>query len=223
MPKILLVEDDLSLARETTDYLKAKLLTVDAVHDLATARDFVFSSRCDLIVLDWNLPDGTGLELLREIRGRGMKTRVLMLTQRDNIECKEIGFTSGADDYLTKPFHPKELLLRIDSLLKRPELQLANEFKAADVTIDLASRTVSRNGREIALSSMEYCLLEFFVRHPNQVFSTDSLLERVWKSDTESSTGTVVTTIARLRKKIGRGFPIKNIFGVGYKLSRDDA
>lgn len=219
MSKILLVDDDKNLSAEILEYLRAQLFTVDSVSTIKSARDYVIAASYDLIILDFNLPDGTGIELLKEIRSRGLLTPVLMLTNMSDINSKEAGFNSGTDDYLTKPFHPKELVLRIDSLLRRPSQMQDKLLKAGELCLDTTSRIVSLAGEQLSLLPKEYALLEFLMRHPNQVFSAESLLDKVWATDSDSSAETVVMTISRLRKKIGKEkCAIKNVFGVGYKL-----
>lgn len=219
MPKILLVDDDQTLSIEIVEFLRAKMFTAEAALTVAKARDFIMVSYYDLLILDINLPDGNGVDLLREIRGRGITTPVLMLTTLADIQSKETGFQAGTDDYLTKPFHPRELLLRIESLLRRPARTIDTQLRAGELCLDQSSRIVTLGGESITLLPREFALLEFFLRHPNQVFSAETLLERVWETDSETGIDTVVTTISRLRKKMGQEkAAIKNVFGVGYKL-----
>ncbi len=222
MAKILLIDDDKNLAEEVVQHLKAKLMTAEAAHSIADGKEYILAGSYDLIILDFMLPDGTGVELLREIRKNGINTPVLMLTSLSNIESKEAGFCAGSDDYLTKPFNSRELLLRIDSLLRRPALRISTKLEVGNLSLDTVSRTVCMNDVELNLLPREFALIEFFLRHPNEVFSAEALLERVWKTDSDTGVETVTTTISRLRKKIGRDkSPIKNVFGVGYKLQAD--
>ncbi len=221
MSKILLVEDDNDVALEIVEYLRFKRMTVERVATINAARDMILGSHFDVVVMDWHLPDGTGVDLLREIRDARHQGAVLMLTQRADVNDKVTGFDAGADDYLTKPFHTSELLCRIQALLRRPQRSLEVVLVAGDLSLNSTARTVSKGGEAIQLRPKEFALLEFFMRHPNEAFSLEALLERVWEADNESTTETVVATILRLRKKIdarGKSSFIENIWGVGYKF-----
>jgi OmpR-family two-component system manganese-sensing response regulator len=224
MPKVLIVEDNLPLATGIKDFLAAQRMVAEHVTTIGRARDFVASSTFDVIILDFNLPDGTGLDLLREMRQKKLQTPVLMLTDRTSIEDKLAGFEEGTDDYLGKPFHLKELLMRIQALLRRPQQKLETHLSYKDIELDVGARKIKKAGELVHLSPREFALLEFFMKHPGQVFSLDALLERVWPADNESTTETVVATVRRLRKKIDtEGSPtlIKSVFGAGYSLSEE--
>lgn len=217
--KILLVEDNNDLATEILALLSAKRMTVERVATIASARDYLAGSTYDLILLDWNLPDGVGIDLLADIRNKRDNTAVLMLTERSAIAEKAQGFGLGADDYLTKPFHPTELICRIQALARRPQTLISGALNAASLSLDPDSRQVTKNGAPVELSPKEFALLEFFMRNKNHVFTADALLERVWESDSEATSQSVVATILRLRKKIdspGAQSLIQNIFGQGY-------
>ncbi len=225
MSKILLVEDDPDMSLEIKILLESNRMTVDRVSTIRKARDFVGVSSYDLLILDWNLPDGEGVHLLQEVRSRGDSVPILMLTSRKHIEDKKICFSTGTDDFLEKPFHPVELVCRVQALLRRVPIRLSNELKISDLVLNLETRCLTKAGREINLPPKEFALLEFFLRNPNQVFSAECLLERIWKTDNESTPHTVVNTIHRLRKKIDSpGAPpiIKNQFGTGYTLQLTD-
>jgi len=145
----------------------------------------------------------------------------LMLTGKGTINDKEQGLDAGADDYLTKPFHLKELSARIRALLRRPVTFTGTTLKVGSLEIDPSSHRLTIEGREVNLLPKEYAILEFLMRHPNEVFSPDALLNRVWNSESEASTDTVYTYIKTLRKKVSPEAPssiIKTVHGVGYKL-----
>lgn len=219
MAKILLVEDDPDLSSQIVTYLGANRMTVDSVNCLSQGREFARAASYDAIVLDWNLPDGSGLSLLDELRQEGQATPVIMFTTRSDIEDKVSGFGSGADDYLTKPFYPQELLARLHALLRRPGQMTATLLCAGNVALNVTANQVTKNGQPVHLTKREFALLEFLLRHRQQAFSADSLLERVWKTDSESTGETVVATVHRLRKKIdepNKPTLIRNISGVGY-------
>lgn len=220
MAKILLVEDDKNLAMLVKDGISFENHIVDIVHDGQEGMDVLRAVSYELIILDWDLPKVSGLEILQNLRAKGSHTPVLILTGKNQIIDKELGFQSGADDYLTKPFHIKELSARITALLRRPSLIAASDITVGDLKIDLTLHRVTRNGKEIQLARLEYAVLEFLARNKGQVFSNDVLLERVWPVDSERSPESVRTLIKKLRNKLDDGGPalIHNVHGVGYKF-----
>jgi DNA-binding response OmpR family regulator len=221
MAKILMVEDDASIAEDVQDFLAAESHIVEITHTAENAHELVKSFHYDLIILDWSLPKQSGVEFLKEYREAGGGAPVLMLTGRESLQDKELGLDSGADDYLTKPFHLREVSARVRALLRRPTKDIGTVITIADLSIDTAARSVSKGGEAIELLPKEYALLELFFRNPNQYFDGDTILERVWHSESDAGPGTVRTTMARLRKKIdidGKESLIKNDRGFGYKL-----
>lgn len=224
LSKLLVIEDNFAAAKEIKAFLTANRMVVEVVPTIGRARDFLSVSTYDLIIIDWTLPDGSGVDLLGELRKAGLQTAVLMLTAKSQVQEKCTGFAAGADDYLTKPFHDLELLARVNALLKRPRQRVEEVLKAGDLHLDVASRIVTSKGRRLQLMPMEFALLEFFMRNPGRVFSAECLLERIWEAENESTSHTVVTTIYRLRKKIdspGVESRIRNQFGMGYSFSAD--
>jgi DNA-binding response OmpR family regulator len=221
MAKILLVEDDKNLALLVRDGVSFQNHIVDVAYDGQEGMDILRVAQYDMIILDWDLPRLSGLEILQNLRAKGSHTPVLMLTGKNQILDKERGFQSGADDYLTKPFHIKELTVRITALLRRPP-QLANtDLQVGNLTVDFALHKVSRNGVEIPLARLEFAVLEFLIRNRGQIFSNEALLERVWPIDSERNPQSVRTLIKKLRTKLDdRDGPsmIHNIHGVGYKF-----
>ena len=222
MAKILVVEDNLDLKEMLRTLLEHDHHRVETLSDGTEASYALQLDKFDLIILDWELPGKHGVDLCREFRGRGGLTPVLILTGRREIDDKEAGFDSGADDYLTKPFHPRELLSRVKALLRRVGAQMQDDvLKVADLEMDPAKFTVKRGGKDLNLLPREFSLLEFMLRHPEQVFSNEALLERVWQSDSESTAEAVRSTMKRLRKKLDGEFDIKlihTVHGVGYIL-----
>ncbi len=221
MAKVLVVEDDVALAKMIADWLAIEHHKAELVHDGADASDRLKVYNYDLIVLDWELPGCKGVDILKEFRARGGLTPVLMLTGRGTIDDKEQGFDSGADDYLTKPFHAKELTARLRALLRRPEGYLGDALTAGDISLEHANFRVTRAGEEIRLLPKEFALLEFLMRNQNRVFAPEALLNRVWVTESEATVDALTTCIKRLRKKIdveGKPSIIRTVHGVGYKL-----
>lgn len=225
MAKLLIVEDDFNLADSVTELLKGEGHMVEHAASGADALTLLAVSEYDLIVLDLGLPDKDGVDILKTYRHRGGEGKVIILTGRGKIEEKELGLDSGADDYLTKPFHVKELAARVRALLRRPEGVQANVLKAADYELNAKTFTFTKDGVEIPLTKREFALLEFLMRHPNQVFSAEAIIARVWQSDTEASTDAVKVYVNRLRNKLGDKLQaeIKTVYGVGYKFETKNA
>ncbi|MBS2003705.1 MAG: response regulator transcription factor [Candidatus Obscuribacterales bacterium] len=221
MTKILIVEDDADLGATLGRWMKLENYVFDLKDNGQDALQDLRFNNYDAIVLDLRLPDISGLEVLRTFRSRGGKTPVLILTGKNMIDEKTAGLDAGADDYLTKPFDGRELMARLRALLRRPAGFAGDVLVAGDIELDRKSHVVKCGGNEISLLPKEFDLLEFFMRHPNQVFNTESLLERVWPSTSETSPEVVRTHMNRLRKKLtaqGQREWFETVHGVGYKL-----
>jgi DNA-binding response OmpR family regulator len=219
--KILLVEDDQGLCRMIRDWLTMEKHNLEIISDGKEALERLKYYQFDLVILDWELPGMHGPEILKEFRDAGKTTPVIMLTGKSTIENKEAGFGAGADDYLTKPFAMKELSVRLRALLRRPGSFTGNVITMGNFVLDQANFKLTKNGSEVKLLPREFALMEFFMRHPKQVFSADALLNRVWASDSDSSSDALTTCIKRLRKKLddeGKPSIITTVHGVGYKL-----
>jgi DNA-binding response OmpR family regulator len=224
MAKILIVEDDLDVASMVEDWLTHEKHVVETVSNGDDADDRLRFYHYDLVILDWELPDLPGIEVLRKYRATGGSTPILMLTGKSEIDDKEKGLDTGADDYLTKPFDGKELSARIRALLRRASGKATNVLSAHDLVLNPVSRAVTKAGQPIELLPKEFALLEFFLRHPEEVFSVEALLDRVWKSESDSGPDTVRVTLQRLRKKIDNpddDSVIATIHRVGYQLKRE--
>ena len=189
----------------------------DGLH-LATSSDF------DLVILDRNLPGMDGLSVLKAIRASGLETPVIILSAIAHVDERVKGLRAGGDDYVTKPFHFSELHARADVLLKRKAPAAAQTtLSCSDLQMELLARRVTRAGREITLLPREFKLLEFFLRHKEQVVTRTMLLEGVWDYRYDPHTNIIDTHISRLRKKIEDGFDtpiLHTVRGVGYRLSR---
>jgi DNA-binding response OmpR family regulator len=200
MAKVLVVEDDAHMAAIVRDWLThEEKHAVDVVDRGQEALARLRSSTYDAIVLDLRLPDMNGIDVCRQFRADGGQIPVLMLTGKNKLQEKTEGLDAGADDYLTKPFHPAELAARLRALLRR-QLQLyARTYKVGTLVLEPNSLRVTKDGVELSLPPKEFALLEFFMRHPDQVFSPEAILERVWPSDSEASPDTVRVHIKHLR------------------------
>jgi DNA-binding response OmpR family regulator len=221
MAKILLVEDDALAAEMLVDFLENERYSVEHADTATQAKGLLKVYGYDVLVLDWELPDGTGIDILKTFRNDGGRTPVLMLTGKKALNDKEMGLDSGADDYLTKPFDMRELSARLRALLRRNPTVQANVLTCGYLSLDATSATASRKGEVLKLLPTEYALLEFMMRNQSRVFNTDALLENVWKADSEATSNGVRTYITRLRQKIdydGEPSLLKTVHGLGYKL-----
>lgn len=225
MAKILLVEDDVGLQRMVRDWLTFEHHLVETADNGKDGLDKIQCYEYELIILDWQLPGMSGIEICKAFRDQGGVTPVLLLTGKGSISDKESGFEAGVDDYLTKPFHLKELSLRLRSLLRRSSTSLQGDIlKFRDLELEPTKHCVMRHGKDLQLLPKEFSLLEFFMRHPNQVFSAEALLNRVWTSENETTVDAVSTCIKRLRKKVdveGQPSILRTVHGVGYKLESE--
>lgn len=222
MAKILVIEDDMELCDNIRTWLELERHVVEFAHKGKLGAELLQAFTYDAVVLDWELPEMTGIEILRELRNRGRVTPVLMLTGKGTITDKESGFLSGADDYLTKPFSMKEMCLRVNSLLRRGQILSDGMLKVRDLTLDPKKFRVKKDGKEIRLLPKEFALLEFLMRHPDEIYSAEALLERIWVSESDASPEAVRTTLRRLRLKIekeGEEPLITTVHGVGYRLN----
>jgi DNA-binding response OmpR family regulator len=220
MSKILLVEDDIDLSDRVSEWLRDDGYVVEAALDGATALAFIKTYLFDLLILDWQLPGASGVDICRQYRSNGGVAPVLMLTSKSALPDKITGLDAGADDYMSKPFHIEELSARVRALLRRPQAILSDQLHYLDLTIIPSQREVRVQDQPVHLLPKEYALLEFFVRHPNQIFSPEQLLNGVWESSAEVSIGTVYTNMKTLRKKLGASARsiIVTASGGGYML-----
>jgi DNA-binding response OmpR family regulator len=222
MAKVLIVEDEPTLSEPIKAYLTThEHHLVEVVTDGAEAMERLKFYKYDVIILDWMLPGLLGVEVCKQFRANGGTTPILMLTAKKQTQEKVFALDQGADDYLTKPFDVQEVSARVRALLRRPQSVAGNILRARNVMLEPSTFRVSRDGQDVQLLPKEFALLEFFMRHPNQVFSAEALLDRVWSSDSDASPETIRTYIKRLRQKIdtqGQVSLISTVHGVGYKL-----
>jgi DNA-binding response OmpR family regulator len=219
---VLVVEDETSIASFVALYLKNAGYRVQTAGTGQDALDALSHERPDLIVLDLMLPDMDGIEVCRRVR-RGSDIPILMLTARDEDVDKIIGLEVGADDYLTKPFNPRELVARVKSILRRavPERREPQErqLKHGLLEIDAGRREVRVDGKEVQLAPKEFDLLWELLDHRGLVLTRDQLLERVWGYTFAGDTRTVDVHVRQLRRKLGEASPIVTVWGVGYKVA----
>jgi DNA-binding response OmpR family regulator len=221
--KILLIEDEPDMVHLVSNWLRRQEHTVDVINngDEAIAYLTVNKHKHEVIILDIMLPGRGGIEVCQAYRDQSGDTPILMLTARDSIDDKDIAFRIGADDYLTKPFHLKELSARINALLRRSRVTTSERFVIDDVCIYLSEHRVTKAEQPVHLAPKEFQLLEFLVRHPKQVFCSEDLLQNVWGIDSDAMHDTVRGHINRLRRKLdtpGKPSFIASIYGFGYRF-----
>lgn len=221
MAKILLVEDDKDFSHTLDFALTAESHTVECVYNGADAREFLSQSQFDVVILDWNLPDTTGIEVLKGFRAKSGTTPVLMLTGNDRIIDKETGLDGGADGYITKPCDTREVLAHIRALLRRQVVAPTNTLRLHDLVLDPIKHRLTKAGQEVRLQPRDFALLEFFMRHPDEIFSPEALLSRVWHRDSEASSSGLRASIVRIRKAIDDSESeslIENMSRIGYRM-----
>jgi heavy metal response regulator len=219
--RILVVEDEEAIAAFMVQGLSEAGYAVDLATDAAESLHWVAIAEYDLIILDVMLPDQDGRAVCAELRRRGCRSPVLMVTARDAVDDRVAGLDSGADDYLIKPFAFAELLARIRALLRREPVLKGTVLQLVDLTLDTTSRSVRRGDQPIGLTSKEYSLLEFLMRHPNQTLTRAAIAEHVWNYDFDNLTNLIDVHIFALRRKIDDPFELKllhTVRGVGYRL-----
>lgn len=221
MKRILIVEDEEKLARLIARVLTEEGYAVDTAGDGRSGLSHALTGTFDLLILDWMLPDLSGVQIVRSLRAAEVGVPVLMLTARDQIEDRVEGLDAGADDYLSKPFAFPELLARVRALIRRPwgEESAGAVLAAGDVMLDPLRHMVRCEGERVELTAKEFALLATMLQRPGQVFTRPVLLDIVWGSSPEVYTNVVDLYVSYLRKKLDRaGAPshIRTVRGVGY-------
>ena len=217
--RILIVEDEKKVASFIRKGLEEEYYAADIAPDGREGLKLAVSEEYDLIIMDLMLPHIDGITLTKELRKRKISTPILMLTVKDTIESKVQGLDAGADDYLTKPFAFEELIARIRALLRRNENTKASELKIKDITLDLLSHRLIKNGTEIILTPKEFSILEYLLRNKNKVISRTKLVEHVYDYHFDTETNIIDVYINKLRSKIDsdqQSTLIQTIRGVGY-------
>lgn len=219
--KILLAEDDLHLGELIVHLLKKKGIDhIDWVQEGEDAYDYAMAEFYDVVVLDWMLPNGDGVDVCRRLRQNGYTGAILMLTAKDAVHDRVTGLEAGADDYLVKPFEIDELVARLKALARRTFIPLQEEKVAFHgFTLNRTSHTLHRGDEEIFLTPREFQLLDLLVQNQGQVVPRETILDRVWGWDADVSMKTIDATIKLLRKKL-KDDVIQTVRGVGYKIEK---
>jgi len=222
----LLIEDDRKAARLLVKGLQEEGFTVDVAFTGEDGEERAAVTDYDVIVLDWLLPGKDGLAVCRTLRASGRSTPILMLTARDSVADRVSGLRTGADDYLTKPFAFAELLARIGALLRRARDARPSILRVADLTLDPATRRVTRGGASVSLTPTQYAILEVLMRNPGEVVSRTRLAERVWDQASEVLDNLIDVHMSHLRKGVDRAATpplIHTVRGIGYRLGELEA
>jgi two-component system OmpR family response regulator len=215
--RILLIEDDMALGAAVRDQISADGHSVDWIQRLDAAADAMAGTSFDLVLLDLMLPDGRGIPFLRRLRARGDVTPVIILTALDQISDRIEGLNAGADDYLVKPFDLAELSARIGSVARRYSGNPNPIVTHGPLEIDLAARSIHRDGRPVTLTAREWALFEAFLSRPGQLLSKAQLEDKLYAFGTEIESNTIEVHVSRLRKKLGADV-IETERGLGYRL-----
>ena len=219
--RILIAEDEVTIARALKVMLEKNKYAVDMVHNGNDALDYIQATTYDALVLDIMMPGKDGIEVLKAARAGGNTTPALFLTAKAEVADRVAGLDAGADDYLPKPFAASEFLARVRALTRRSNAYAPSELSFGNVTLDRGQYTLRTSSNEVRLNNKEYQLVELFLRHPHQVFSSEHLMEKVWGLDSEADMDVVWTYIGFLRRKlkqIGADIEIRTIRGAGYAL-----
>ena len=219
--RVLLVEDDPELVSVVSDGLRVERIEVATAGTFADGLERATLGSFDVLILDVLLPGGTGFDLCRTLRARGITTPILMLTARDAVEDRVRGLESGADDYLTKPFAFRELVARVRALARRRPAITPTQYDVGDLHVDATTRQVTRAGIPVELTAKEFALLEFLVQHAGEVVTRSAITAHVWDENHDPFTNVLEVLVRRLRRKIDDQFEPKLIHtlrGAGYRL-----
>ena len=222
--RVLVVEDEHRIANAIKQGLEQESFAVDVAYEGKTGLDLGIGETYDIIILDRLLPEMDGLEICRRLRENKIHTPVLFLTAKGQVADRVEGLNAGADDYLVKPFAFEELLARVRALQRRPKHTVGQVLTLADLSLDLTNFEVQRGGQTIHLSSKEFALLEYFLRHPNKILTKEQIINHVWNYDAEILPNTVEVYVGYLRNKIDKSFKkplLHTIRGFGYALKEE--
>ena len=218
IPVILLLEDDIQLNETIKQFLEFKGYEVYAVHDTLKAEEIAYEKHIDLMLLDVKVPHGSGFDFLEHIRAEGRETPAIFITSLNSVEDVEKGFTLGCDDYIRKPFALKELLVRVESLLKRSFGTHETQIDlGGGLLFDIKELVLTQDEQRIGLKTKELKLLSLFLQHNNELLDYDKINEALWEYDEEPSSGSLRTYIKRIRAAIGKD-KIETVKNIGYRF-----
>lgn len=227
--QILLVDDEVELTEPLSRVLTREGYRVDVAYDGATGCQLAARGNYDLLILDWMLPQKTGLEICQQLRRAGQSTPVLFLTAKDTVDDRVQGLDAGADDYLVKPFELRELLARVRALLRRSGADgiavTTQRLQVADIELDCENQLAYRQGRMIELSEKESQLLEYFMRHTGQLLTHMQIHQHLWAESEQPSSNVLAALIRLLRRKIeksGETTLVHTVYGKGYRFGESN-
>lgn len=219
--KILIIEDEYNLADAIASMLKAKKYSVEIKTDGLEGLDEALTDIYDLIILDVMLPNRNGFEILKELKEENINSKVLMLTAKNTIDDKMVGFNGGADDYLTKPFHMEELLARVNVQLRKSKVIANDIMELGDIVLNIKSMELCNGNNKVKIIGKEFQLLEYLMHNPNQVIDKEQLFVKIWGYETDSDINTLEAYISFIRKKlklVKSKINLKTIRNMGYIL-----
>lgn len=220
--RILVIEDEHKIAASIKKGLEQESFAVDTAFDGTSGFDLASTEEYDCIILDRMLPEMDGIEICKKLRSNKIHTPVLMLTAKGQLHDRVEGLDSGADDYLLKPFAFEELLARIRALVRRPKETLSSAYVVGELVLNTKTHEVSRSGKEIRLSSKEFALLSYLMRHKGQILTKDQIMHHVWDYQSDILPNTIEVYMGYLRNKIDKPFAgkplIQTLRGFGYKI-----
>lgn len=222
---VLLIEDEIRLAESVAQILNENKITCDIENDGVDGLNTAINRNYDVIIMDVMLPSMDGFEIIQKLRNNKNDTPVIFLTAKDSIQDKVTGLTIGADDYLTKPFEPQELLARIKVLARRKGEIISDELQFHDIILDLSNRTLISNDKQVHLALKEFELFQLFMSYPNQTFSKEQIITQIWGNDSSAIDNNVEAYISFLRKKLiylNSCVTIKTVRKVGYFLGMNN-
>jgi OmpR-family two-component system manganese-sensing response regulator len=226
--KILLVDDEIELTDPLSRILQREGYKVDIAHNGVEGNQLALNNYYDLFILDWMLPEKSGLAICQELRNRSIATPVLFLTAKDTIDDRVLGLDAGADDYLVKPFELRELLARVRALLRRvtnEETASKERLKVAGLELDIDNQMAYRSGKAIELSEKEIQLLAYFMNHPDRLLTHDEIYNYLWQDEEKPSSNVLAALIRLLRRKIELKDEVNlihTVYGKGYRFGKLD-
>jgi len=223
--KLLIVEDNLKLLEAIKETLESEKFLCEAAANYETAHEKIFLYTYDALIVDINLPDGTGLNLIRKMKKQNSTTGIIVISARNSLNNKIEGLDLGADDYITKPFDMAELVARVKALLRRRNFSGNDIITHNKISVNTVNRSVAAGNQQLDLTKSEYDILLFFLSNPSRVLTRESIAEHIWgdNMDLADSFDFIYSHIKNLRKKItaaGVDNPLKAVYGVGYKLEK---